>query len=292
MKCTSCGLPLSPSRTPTNCPRCRTPTNAASTTAQPQYQQVNWGTPGVVDAGAGTSSPNYQWTQNVLGHPTYSPPPQPPRSGQMWLSGHVSQPGFPPGPPLQVTPPPGSRNTKLGLILAGLCILAGGLILIFVYFLAIGLPGSNSSNSATTTSTPNVSSSTPTTAPSTTAVLSPTATIYPGRQYIDSAQMSAAVDPNSLQPTQLTTTFKTDQKIYVSFQLHPPGHNGAICIIWYLNSKQITNFSLPVSATSKYSYAYAIYGGTGAAYVELFWASTTQCTDQVLAQNVNFTVTN
>jgi len=180
----------------------------------------------------------------------------------------------------------------LGFIVAGLCILAGGLILIFVYFLAIGLPGSSSSNSATTTSTPSVSTSTPTTAPTTTTIPSPTATVFPGQQYIDHAQMTTAVDLNSLQPTQLTTTFKTSQKIYVSFQLHPPGHSGAFCVIWYLNSKQIANFSLPVSSTSKYSYAYSIYSRTGAAYVELYWASTLQCTDQVLAQHVDFTVTN
>jgi hypothetical protein len=296
MKCTSCGLPLSPTRTGTYCPRCGTPTNSspksASTPAQSQYQQANWGTAGVVDSGAGTPPPNYQWAQNVQGPSSYSPSPHPPQSGQMWLPGSVSQPGFPPGPPPQVTPQSGSRNSKLGFIVAGLCILAGGLILIFIYFLAIGLPGSNSNNSAITTSTPNVSRSTPTIAPTTRAILSPTATIYPGQQYIDNARMSTAVDPNSLQPTQFTTTFKSGQKIYISFHLHPPGHSGAVCVIWHLNSKQITTFSLPVSATSKYSYAYSIYGGTGAAYVELYWASTTQCTDQVLAQHVDFTVTN
>jgi hypothetical protein len=273
----------------TNCPRCGAPTEAASTTANPQYQQVPWETPGVVDAGIPT--PNYQWAQNVQSPPLFAPPPQPPPSGQMW-SGQAFQPAYPLGPPPQVTPPAGSRNTKPGFILAGLCILAGGLILIFVYFLATGIPGGNSSNSATTTSTPKVSTSTPTTAPTATAIPSPTATNYPGQQYIDNARLSAALDSNSLQPTQLTTTFKTSQKIYVSFQLHPAGHAGAVCIIWYLNSKQVTNFNLPVSATSKYSYAYAIYGGAGAAYVELYWASTTQCTDQVLAQHVDFTVTN
>ena len=266
MKCTSCGLPLSPTHTPTNCPRCGTPTVATSNASQPQYQHAYWEPAGVVDAGG-------------------TPPPP---SGQMW-SGQAYQPGYSPVPP-----PTGSHNTRLGFIVAGLCILAGGVILIFVYFSAIGLPGSNSSNSATTTSTstPNVSTSTPTTATTATAIPSQTTTTYPGQQYIDNAQMSAAVDPNTLQPSQLTTTFKTSQKIYVSFQVHPSGHAGAVCIIWYLNSKQITNFSLPASATSKYSYAYSIYGGAGAAYVELYWASTTQCTDQVLAQHVDFTVTN
>ncbi len=284
MKCSRCGLPLSPTHTPANCPRCGTPTQAASATSQPQYQHAYWEPTGVVDTG-GTPPPNYEWAQNVQNPPPYSPPPQP---AQLW-SGQSNQPGYPPNPP-----PTGSRNTMLGFIVAGLCILAGAFILIFVYFLATGLSGSNSNTSTTITgtSTPNVSATTPTTAPTATAIPSQTTTTFPGQQYVDNAKMSAAVDPNTLQPSQLTTTFKPNQKIYVSFQVHPNGHAGAVCIIWYLNSKQITNFSLPVSATSKYSYAYSIYGGPGPAYVELYWASTTQCTDQVLAQHVDFTVTN
>jgi hypothetical protein len=282
MKCTSCGLPLSPTHTPTDCPRCGTPTDPASPPEQPQYQYAYWEPTGVVDAGE--TPPNHQRAQNVQSPPLNSTPPQ---SGQMW-SGQVYQHGYPP----HVTPPNGSRNTKLGFILAGLCILAGSLILIFVYFLALGLQGGNSSNSASITTTPRVSTSTPTTEPTATAMPSQTATTYPGQHYIDNAQMSAAVDPNSLQPSQISTTFQTGQKIYVSFQVHPNGHAGAVCIIWYLQSKQITNFSIPISATSRYSYAFAIYGGSGPAYVELYWASNTQCSDQVLAQHVDFAVTN
>jgi hypothetical protein len=103
--------------------------------------------------------------------------------------------------------------------------------------------------------------------------------------------MASAINSSSLQPTQLATTFKTNQKIYVTFQLHPAGHNGAVCLLWYLNGQQITQYSFAISANSKLSYAYATYGGTGAAYVEIYWASTTQCTDQLLAQHVDFTVT-
>jgi hypothetical protein len=294
MKCTHCGMPLSPSRTVINCPRCGTPTDGTSIPAQPYYQQANWGTARVVDAETATPPSNYQWAQDVQAASMYSPPSQLPQSGQIWLPGSVSQTGFPPGPPPQVTPPHGSHNIKLGFIVAGLCIFSGGLILIFVYFLAIGLTGSNSANSASTTSTPNVptSLSTATIAPTATAIPSQTATVFPGQQYIDNAQMSTSIDSNTLQPTQLTTTFKTGQKIFVSFQVHPSGNTGAVCLIWYLNSKQITNFSLPVSPTSKSSYAYSIYGGAGTSYVEIYWASTTQCTDQVLAQHINFIVTN
>jgi hypothetical protein len=283
MKCISCGLPLSPTRKPTNCPRCGTPTDVDSTTVKPLYQHAYWETSRVVDA-VGTTLPNYRWEQNMQSPSAYSPP----QSEQMW-AGPVYQPGYSPVPPPQVIPPNGSHNTKLGFILAGLCILAGGVIFIFVYFSATGIPGDKSNNSTTAVSTSIVS--TPTTAPTATAIPSRTATTYPGQQYIDHAQMSAAVDPNTLRPSQLTTTFKTGQKMYISFQVHPNGHAGAVCLNWYLNSKPVTNFNLPISTTSKHSYAYAIYGGAGPAYVELYWASSTQCTDQILAQRVDFTVT-
>ena len=287
MRCTSCGLPLSPTHTPTNCPRCGTPTDVSATPAQPYYQPVNWESSRVVDA-EGIPLQNSQLAQNLQSPPVYFPPSH---SEQKW-SGQVYQPGYSPNPPPQFTPPTGSRNTKLGLILASLCVLAGGLILIFVYFSATGLPGGSSSNSAPTTSTPNVSTSTSTRAPTATSIPSQTATTYPGQKYIDNARMSAAVDQITLQPSQFTTTFKAGQNIYVSFKVHPDGHAGAVCISWYLHSKSITSFNLPVSATSKYSYAYAIYGGAGQAYVELYWSSSTQCTDKVLAQHVDFTVTN
>ncbi len=293
MKCISCGLPLSPSRTTTNCPRCGTPINAgqkaASTPVQQEYHQANWGNAGVVEAGAGPPPSNYQWAQNMQASPLPQTPQQASQAGQIWLQGPVSQPGFSPGPPpQQVTPPSNSRNTKLGFVVAGLCVLAGGLILIFVYFLAIGLPGSNSNNTAATTSTPNVS--TPTTAPTATVALSPTTPTYPGQQYINNAQMASTVDPKSLQPGQLTTTFKTGQNIYVAFQVHPP-QSGAACLTWYLNGSQVAHYSFQISANSKLSYAFSVYSRTGPAYVEIYWASTTQCTDQLLAQHVDFTVT-
>ena len=287
MRCTSCGLPLSPTHTPTNCPRCETPTGAASTASQRQYQQEFWEPSRVVDAEE-IPPAQYQWAPDGQSASDFSPPLQ---AEQRW-SEQAYKPKYSPVPPPQIPPTEGTHITKLGFIIAGLFILSGSLILIFVYFLATGLPGSDSSNSpATTTSGSTSPKSTSTTVPTAITELTPKTTTFPGQQYVDKAQTSAAVDQNTLQPSQLSTTFKTGQNIYVSFQLHPNGHTGAVCIIWYLNRKQITNFSLPVRATSKYSYAYAIYGGAGPAYVELYWASSTQCTDKVLAQHVDFTVT-
>ena len=288
MKCTNCGLPLSPSRTDPICPRCGTPTGsgqkATSTQAQQQYQQVYWGNAGTVQAGAGIPPQNEQWAQTAQGSPSNLPLSPLPEYQQGVVQPAFSQPRTRPLAPRAIRPPT-SRNTRLGFIVAGLCVLTGGFILILVYFMAIGLPGGNSNN---TVAPPVVSKAT--TAPTATTAPSPTATVYPGQQYIDNAQMASAINATR-QPTQLSTTFKTNQKIYVTFQLHPAGHGGAVCLLWYLNGRQVSQYSFPVSANSRLSYAYSIYGSTGTAYVEIYWASTPQCTDQVLAQHVDFTVT-
>lgn len=281
-RCSSCGLPLSPSRTQTNCPRCGTPIGSDPKATQQQYQQPSWGQ-------AGTPTQTDQWAEQPPYHPSaaylpeYQPgvPPQQPG---------FSQPTLLPSPPW-ARAPRNLRNSRLRFIIAGLCILAGALILVFVYFIAIVSPGGNANTTATGTGSP---VSLPTKAPTSTATTAPTptATTYPGQQYINNAQMASAINSSNLQPTQLATTFKTNQKIYVTFQLHPAGQNGAVCLLWYLNGQQITQYSFAVSANSKLSYAYATYGGTGAAYVEIYWASTMQCTGQLLAQHVDFTITN
>src|SRR5260221_11365109 len=107
----------------------------------------------------------------------------------------------------------------------------------FVYVSAIVSPGENPTTTGAGSRVP-----LPTKAPTLTVKTAPTptATIYPGQQYINNAQMASAINSSSLQPTQLTTTFKTNQKIYVTFQLHPAGHTGAVCLLWYLNGQQLT----------------------------------------------------
>jgi hypothetical protein len=82
-----------------------------------------------------------------------------------------------------------------------------------------------------------------------------------------------------------------NQKLYVIFDINSGGKSGVVCLIWYLNGKAAFNYPLPVGASTTSSYAYATYGATGPAYVELYWASSTSCTDEVLAQHVDFTVT-
>lgn len=187
------------------------------------------------------------------------------------------------------------RASNLGFIVAGLCVFAGGLILIFVYIMALGLPspGSTSTSSTAPTVTNNAPSTLPTstTALSPTVIPSPTSGAFPGQQYIDNPQMASLVNTIAAQPIQATTAFKVNQKIYVTFNIHPDGKNGAVCLYWYLKNKNVTQFPFAVTSNATAGYSYAIYGGTGTAYVEIYWASTAACSDKILAQHVNFTVT-
>jgi len=178
-------------------------------------------------------------------------------------------------------------NSNLGFLVAGLCVITGGLMLFFIYFMALGAPdNSNGISAMKTRIATNVSP-----IPTRSSAASPVATPFPGQRYIDHAQMASRIDPASRQAVQLTTTFKANQNIYVTFQLHPAGQNGAVCLFWYANNRQFATYQLQVVANEQSSYSYATYKGIGSGYVELYWASTTTCTDKILAQHVNFTVT-
>ncbi len=285
MRCTNCGLPLSPTNTSLNCPRCH---SALVSEAKP-----------------------------VAVYPTLPPVVQTPfpQAGQMWQP-DLTPPPLPTPEPMEATvrnssssdmrdartagnPPMGQvmraqtrRTSNAGFILAGLCVITGGLILVFVYFMASGLPSTNTTSAsmgAPTTTSGTLPSAT--TVPSPTVLPSPTVGAFPGQQYIDNAQTASKVNTNTAQPLQTTTRFKVNQRIYVTFNIHPNGKSGAVCLLWYLNSRIVTQYPFAVTAAANAGYSYAIYGTAGEGYVEIYWASSTTCSDKILAQHVNFTVT-
>lgn len=289
MRCINCGLPLSPARTPNNCPRCGAPVNVEQGVMQQQAGQTGWG--------MGAASQQNPWGQGASPNP-YNPFVQqaPPNQG-MAGSGLPNTP-MSPRRPYQSPQKPG--NPKLWYSVAGLCVLLAGLLLVFVYVLGSGSSNPSPNTANTNTQTPAAQTNTPqaSTSPtasnanaSPTAEASATGTPYPAQQYIDGAQMAQGVDKTSMQPQQPTTSFKAGTNMYVVFQLHPPSQGGAVCSYWYLNGKQITTYPFKVRATSHASYTYAIYNNAGPAYVDLYWASDTNCSDKALAQHVEFTVT-
>lgn len=325
MRCTTCGMPLSPLRTNAHCPRCGSPVSAgqsqrpATTVGSQNFDEAPYPfptPPGTPIYGSGGSAAGDHLGSPLLGGPgaqgVQDAPAVPLQASvyvepgaretrvpaQPWPGGPGAQQGQ--GARLAVDKvgaqwqPRGSARSvsasRLGFTIAALCVITGGLILVFVYFLAVGAPGNTSAgntNGAHTTS----SQATQQPSVSPTRALSPTATAFPGQQYIYNAQMASTIDASTGKATQPTTTFQINQKIYVTFQLHPAVHGGAVCLLWYLNNRQVTSYDFPVSQHNSASYSYAIYGGAGAGAVELYWASTTTCADKSLAQRVSFTVT-
>ncbi|MBO0777627.1 MAG: hypothetical protein J2P37_02255 [Ktedonobacteraceae bacterium] len=208
--------------------------------------------------------------------------------------------GFQQGGRPFVTPPGRPHNQqdpRRGLTVAGLCLGAGFLVLLLVFFMAQGLhignngpqtsnvQGGNNTQGSTSSQT-----ATPTDDPTATVEVSPTATQtqYPGQQYIFNAKTSRSV--NGGQPVDPTTTFKAGQRIYVTFSIHSE-KPGAYCLLWFLNSQRVSHYENPVKgAGSTSGYSWAVIQGSGPAYVEVYWASSVACTDKVLAQHVDFTI--
>lgn len=296
MRCTNCGLPLSPARAQSTCPRCGVAVNSGQEVEQLPFDQPAWGAMGTTPQqynpwGQQTSTPPYQqWPQNQAGI-------MPGQFDGAPVPGTLRS-GFPqsPMPPRRPAPPP-RRKTSTGLKVALVGLIAATVVLGLIAVLGLtrlGKPSSNSPSANATTATTNQQASTSptaTSAPSATvsASVTPTGTAYPGQQYIDSAQMTTGPDAT----TQPTTSFIVGSKMYVTFNVHPPSQGGDICAYWFLNGTQIVKTTpISISPSRHSSNTWAVYDSAGSAYVELYWASDATCADQVLAQHVEFTVTN
>jgi len=292
MKCTACGLPLSPSRNNASCPRCGTPASAGagtkSTGGPVSFEPVAWNGNAGAPVSVGAPTQDGQWGQappSSAFQPPMAPAPQP---GQMWAAGPNGMPGPGSFSPRHPAPKRPFRNSRVGFLVAGICVCTGGILLVLVYFLAMGQPGNTPATGSTPTSTRATSS--PAATPSPAGSPSLTATSYPGQQYINNAQMSS-VQPSASQPAVPATSFKVHQTFYVVFSINSGGQAGAICMMWYLNGQSAFNYAFPVGAHTTASYGQAMFASPGSGYVELYWASSKACTGQVLAQHVNFTIT-
>lgn len=315
MKCTHCGYPIGGTGNPLspahlNCPRCGTPIapgQAARGFSGPQSdhgehrsgEQV-W----VQQAANGNVStiqipmpPVAAWVSVA------SAPSQPPQQTQQAPMGNwqstEARPGGPGEARFQISPyrPSGRRpvtdlqSPTRGFIVAGLCVIVAAVILISVHLTAVGLSSNTPDVSMATSPTAVVTSSlSPTTTASATATTA-AATSLPGAPFIYKAEMASAVDSNRGKATTLATTFSVGQKIYVILQLHPTNQTGAVCLLWYLSGKETTHFEFSVGPTDRIAYSYTIDRQPGAGYVDIFWASTTDCTNALLAQRVLFNVT-
>src|SRR5258708_3818347 len=186
MRCANCGWPLSPLRPTTNCPKCGTPidsnSNAEITSRQLNFEEPAWSTGGSPQDNPWNSgqapqqAPYSAPTQpvNMGGNPGnwYGTPQVPFQeqqeirervpSGAAWNAGANMQQNFPPAQgtfvgttrqqPRPVRRFGNSSTTRLGFTVAALCVIAGGLLLVLVYFLAAG-PSGNPNGSVGSAST-------------------------------------------------------------------------------------------------------------------------------------------
>ena len=303
MRCTNCGLPLSPSRAQSNCPRCGFALSSGQEVEQLPFDQPSWGAMGATPQhynpwGQQTSTPPYQqsfnqqWPQNQFGA-------MPGQLSETPAPGTLRS-GFPQANMARRRPiPPAPKKTNAGLRVALVGLIVATIVLGLVA--ALGLSGlgkspANQSNAPTTTTTQQASASpTATSAPSATAnaTATGTGTTTPGQTFVDSAQMMTGPDPTTAQPA---SSFIVGSKMYVTFKVHPQSQAGEVCIYWYLNGQALqgANATVDVHAgsASHTSYAWSVYSNAGSAYVELYWANDATCANQVLAQHVDFTVTN
>ncbi len=305
MRCLRCDMPLSPTKT--SCPRCGTATVAGDDkgalspafahTPFGQKQQHNSGFTGTA---VEVEPANYSWgslTRNLQETPlaTTPVPPQTPFPGQREeVSGSTHTQD---APALVSQPKARWSSANIGFGLAGLCTTVACLLLLFVYGIAQTLPStSNRPSTRSASNTTAMAQHTPERVLSPTAI-APTASsmpTYPGQQYIAHAQTAAAINFSTEQATLPASTFRVGQKIYVTFNVQPNGHTGAVCLLWFINATQFASYPFAINTiTTTPAYSYAATNNVGTGYVEIYWENAPSCTDpnKILGSHVDFTVT-
>ncbi len=210
--------------------------------------------------------------------------------------GFPNQPGpggYPIGQPGPYgTPTPPKRRSRVGLII-------GIVVLVLVLacagiVVAATMAAKNTASTVTTTATPaattgaTAAAQAPTTAtsdmPATSAIVPAAAAI------LSNPKTASAVDQNLL-PTTQASTFKTGQKIYVTFVINSQGKNGYIQIKWYQNGQSLTSDILAHHAENDRGYFSLAYDEPGDGAAAMYWCVKSNCSDAQLAQIVKFSVT-
>ncbi|MBX5459175.1 MAG: hypothetical protein IRZ31_19965, partial [Thermogemmatispora sp.] len=216
-------------------------------------------------------------------------------------------PYAPSGPGPYGPPPTPPRKSNLGKVL----LIVGAVLLVIVAaccgtFFIIARNASNnvvSSLNATATAIAATASAEESTASSS---LTPTTTVAPttsnqqgpspsGSPIAPSAsaivtKVQMADQVNDVTPTHLASTFKTHQTIYATFQIKS-GNSGYMVAKWYLNDVHaFDNKILQVKSSYDAGYFAGYYNLAGQGAVEIYWCTTSDCSDAQLAQVATFTV--
>jgi hypothetical protein len=320
MKCSSCGSNL-----PTGaavCPVCGVPTpynvsggpqqyqptlpsspyGSPQPSNDPTYISSPYGTPSQqpippTSYGSQPYDPSQQnpygsTPANPYGAPTYpygSAMPQDPYSAP------VMQPqGYPGGFPAPSQPP--KRKSRVGLIIGiivGVLVLAcAGIIIAISAAVHSGVSSVDTTLTATAATVTAAAQTTPASTQPSSAAPSGSPVVPTAAAILDELKMASAID-NNYNPTTLSTTFTTNQKVYVTYSISTGGKSGYALSKWYLNGTlDSTSTTLQIQA----NFDHGFFRNTGFATagngaVELYWCTQSDCSDAQLASFTTFTVT-
>jgi hypothetical protein len=263
MRCPACDMPLSPTRS--RCPRCGAINPEKADTDKDAvpllYQELAWNSPPAIEAKDNWGTRERDEKAGTFPHR------------------HQVRTQF-------FTP-------RLGFSIAAICITVGTLLLVLVFGIARTLPrtdtsaNTNQQNIQATQNAlvPPTPTFNPTVAPSPSA--SPTSG---GLKYFDQAQIGSEINNNTAQIITQSTTFQVNQKIYVTFQVHTGDQLGAACLLWHWGNNSQTHFEFTLQGSTGAAYSFMPAVASGKGNVEIYYASTTACTDKMLAQSISFTV--
>lgn len=320
MKCSSCGssLPVGAAV----CPVCGVPTPYNVSGGPQQYQPTVPAPP----YGAPQSSNDPTYISSPYGAPSQQPIPPTSYGSQSYDPSQQNPYGSAPANPYGAStypygsavpqdpysapamqpqaypggfPPPGQppkRKSRVGLIIA---IIAGVLVLgcagLIIAIGALARSGVSTVNTALTSTAATVTAAAQTTPVSTqpsSAAPSGSPVVPSAAAILDNLKMASAID-NNYNPTTLSTTFTTNQKVFVTYSINTGGKPGYALSKWYINGT-LDSTSTPLQIQANFDHGFFRNSGfttTGIGAVELYWCTQSDCSDEQLAAFTTFTVT-
>lgn len=316
MQCSTCGNSLPPGAT--FCTNCGAKVNSQGRPgSQPYGSQIE----PTIAASPYDAPPNAQppgqspVPPTAYGAPSYNSPQQysfeaPPPPPPPYAYGAPPTPpgtyGAPPSYGAPFSPPPGSYTPPgqqpparrkgpgvgliIGIVVLLLLVVGGG---IFALRAATNGTKTNTNTPTVTTASPTPATSitpTPIVTPTTGETLPTSAQIDPAAAaIITKAQTASAIDSNDA-PTQLTSSFKVGQTVYVTFNLATNGQSGYVEAKFYFDSTYVKNNILTVKPTYDHGYFSVPYNQPATGTIGLYWCTQSNCSDDKLATFVTFTV--
>ena len=264
-------------------PQGATPSNPYQQPVQDAYG--NYGVPAQPNAYGQPAQPNYGYPpQGHPSQPNYGYPPAPGQPVQTNYGYPQGQPqaGYVPPVPgaYGAVPAPPKKRSHVGLIIG--IVLGAVLLLCVIAAILIGVIANQAGKTITATATKVANT---TGAPSGKAIVPSASAI------LSNPQTSTDVDSN-YNPTHVTSTFTTNQMVYVTFDIDSGSQDGFIEAKWYADGQLLSDRSFAHTHTHNvglFSHTYTTATNNGV--TELYWCTQSNCSDAQLAQVVHFTVT-